>query len=93
MSGHSFCAVTTQAVSGPKPLLGKGFTDDRMIATVVMSPNGPANGNTKHAFGSVKTVSTAFWDAHLRNDEEARLWLNSDAVKSVLEKDDQWQMK
>ncbi|MBC7964282.1 MAG: hypothetical protein H7Z17_00025 [Fuerstia sp.] len=27
------------------------------------------------------------------NDEKARLWLNGDDVKSVLEKDDQWQKK
>ena len=162
MSGHSFGAVTTQAVSGQKPPLGKGFTDDRIKAAVIMSPSGPANGNTKQAFGSVKipwmlltgtkdsspingadaksrlivfpdlspgskyqlvldnaehsafteralpgeterrnpnhhrailALTTAFWDVHLRNDEEARLWLDSDAVKSVLEKDDQWKKK
>ena len=162
MSGHSFGAVTTQAVSGQKPPLGKGFTDDRIQAAVIMSPSGPANGNTKQAFGSVKipwmlltgtkdsnpisgadaktrlivfpelppgskyqlvldnaehsafteralpgeterrnpnhhrailAVTTAFWDAHLRNDEEARIWLDGDAVKSVLEKGDQWQTK
>jgi predicted dienelactone hydrolase len=162
MSGHSFGAVTTQAVSGQVAPLGKGFTDDRIKAAVIMSPSGPANGNTKQAFGSVKipwmlltgtkdsnpingadaktrlvvfpdllpgskyqlvldkaehsafteralpgeterrnpnhhlamlAVTTAFWDAYLRNNEAARLWLNSDAVKSVLEKDDLWQKK
>jgi len=162
MSGHSFGAVTTQAVSGQVYPLGKGFTDDRIKAAVVMSPSGPANGNAKQAFGSVtipwmlltgtkdsnpingadgKTrlivfpdlspgskyqlvldnaehsafteralpgeterrnpnhhrailaVTTAFWDAFLRNDEEARLWLDGDAVQSILEKDDQWQKR
>jgi predicted dienelactone hydrolase len=162
MSGHSFGAVTTQAVSGQVAPLGKGFTDSRIKAAVIMSPSGPANGNTKQAFGSVKipwmlltgtkdtnpingadaktrlvvfpdlspgskyqlvldkaehsafgdralpgeterrnpnhhrailAVTTAFWDAYLRNDEQARMWLNNDAVRSVLEKDDQWQMK
>ena len=162
MSGHSFGAVTTQAVSGQVAPLGKGFTDDRIKAAVIMSPSGPVNGNTKQAFGSVKipwmlltgtkdtnpisgadaktrlivfpdlspgskyqlvldnaehsafteralpgeterrnpnhhlamlAVTTAFWDAYLRNDEAARVWLNSDAVKSVLEKDDLWQKK
>ena len=162
MSGHSFGAVTTQAVSGQVPPLGKGFTDDRIRAAVIMSPSGPANGNTKKAFGSVKipwmlltgtkdsnpingadaktrlvvfpdlsagskyqlvldnaehsafteralpgeterrnpnhhrailAVTTAFWDAYLRDDNEARHWLDSDPVRSVLEQEDQWQMK
>ncbi len=162
MSGHSFGAVTTQAVSGQVAPLGKGFTDSRIQAAVIMSPSGPANGNTKQAFGSVKipwmlltgtkdsnpingadaktrltvfpdlapgskyqlvldnaehsafgdralpgeterrnpnhhramlAVTTAFWDAYLRQDKEARQWLDSDAVQSVLERDDQWQMK
>lgn len=162
MSGHSFGAVTTQAVSGQVAPLGSGFRDDRIKAAVIMSPSGPASGNTKKAFGSVEipwmlltgtkdgnpingadaktrlvvfpdlspgskyqlvldnaehsafteralpgeterrnpnhhramlAVTTAFWDAYLRNDEAARLWLDGDAVKSVLEKDDLWQKK
>jgi predicted dienelactone hydrolase len=162
MSGHSFGAVTTQAVSGQVYPLGTGFTDSRIKAAVIMSPSGPARGNHKQAFGSVKipwmlltgtkdnnpvngadpktrlvvfpelppgskyqlildkaehsvfteramptetgrrnpnhhrailALTTAFWDAHLRNDKEARLWLESDAVESVLEKDDVWQKK
>jgi predicted dienelactone hydrolase len=162
MSGHSFGAVTTQAVSGQVPPLGKGFTDLRVQAAVIMSPSGPANGNTKRAFGSVKipwmlltgtkdsnpisgadaktrlivfpdlspgskyqlvldkaehsafteralpgeterrnpnhhrailAVTTAFWDAYLREDKEAQQWLDSNAVRSVLEENDQWQTK
>lgn len=162
MSGHSFGAVTTQAVSGQTYPLSKGFTDERIQAAVIMSPSGPANGNTKQAFGSVKipwmlltgtkdtnpisgadatsrlivfpdlspnskyqlvlenaqhsafteralpadterrnpnhhramlAVTTAFWDAYLREDKDARQWLDSDAVRSVLDKDDQWQKK
>jgi hypothetical protein len=38
-------------------------------------------------------VTTAFWDAYLGQDKEAQQWLDSDAVRSVLEKDDQWQKK
>lgn len=162
MSGHSFGAVTTQAVSGQLPPIGRGFTDDRVKAAVIMSPSGPANGNTKQAFGSVKipwmlltgtkdnnpisgadpktrlvvfsdlspgskyqlvldnaehsafteralpgetakrnpnhhrallAVTTAFWDSYLRNDDAARSWLDSDAVRNILEKDDLWQKK
>jgi hypothetical protein len=40
---------------------------------------------------AILAVTTAFWDASPRNDEQARQWLGSDAVRSVLEKDDQWQ--
>lgn len=162
MSGHSFGAVTTQAVSGQSYALGKGFTDSRIKAAVAMSPSAPASGDTKKAFGDVKipwilltgtkdsspingadaksrlvvfpalppggkyelvlnkaehsafteralpgeteqrnpnhhrailAVTTAFWDAHLRDDAEAKQWLDSEAVRSVLEKDDQWQKK
>jgi predicted dienelactone hydrolase len=162
MSGHSFGAVTTQAVSGQSPPIGKGFTDTRIKAAVIMSPSGPANGNVNQAFGSVRipwmlltgtkdnnpinnadpktrlvvfpalppvskyqlvlngaehsafteralpgeterrnrnhhrailAVTTAFWDAYLQNDESARKWLDSESVKSVLEKEDEWQKK
>ena len=42
---------------------------------------------------AILAVTTAFWDAHLRADPEARRWLDSGAVKSVLDKDDVWQTK
>jgi predicted dienelactone hydrolase len=162
MSGHSFGAVTTQAVSGQKYALGNSLTDARIQAAVIMSPSGPATGNTKQAFGSVAipwmlltgtkdsstimglepkarlvvfpalpsgskyqlvldnaehsafteralagesghrnpnhhrailAVSTAFWDAYLRNDESARAWLDSDKVRNILEDGDVWQKK
>lgn len=54
MSGHSFGAVTTQAVSGQTPVIGKGFTDDRIRAAVMMSPSGPRRGDPQKAFGGVK---------------------------------------
>jgi len=55
MSGHSFGAVTTQAVSGQIFPLGKGFTDPRIKAVVLMSPSAPrAGGDPKKAFGEVK---------------------------------------
>ncbi|MFN7890937.1 MAG: hypothetical protein ACK5OC_11660 [Pirellula sp.] len=38
-------------------------------------------------------VTTAFWDSYLRNDDAARSWLDSDAVRNILEKDDLWQKK
>lgn len=55
MSGHSFGAVTTQAVSGQTaPTGGQPFTDPRIRAAVAFSPSTPARGNAEQAFGSVK---------------------------------------
>jgi predicted dienelactone hydrolase len=54
MAGHSFGAVTTQAVSGQAVPPGKGFTDPRIKAAVMMSPSGPRQGDPKRAFGDVK---------------------------------------
>jgi len=162
MSGHSFGAVTTQAVSGQFFPTGKGFTDPRIRAAVVMSPSGPRRGDPRQSFGRVAiawmlltgtldmaiigdadlpsrlsvfpalppggkyelvldkaehsaftdralpgdkekrnpnhhrailAVTTAFWDAYLRDDSEARKWLDGDAVRSVLKKDDRWQKR
>lgn len=54
MSGHSFGAVTTQAVSGQTTRRGKKlFTDPRIDAAVVMSPSSPRRGTPESAFGKV----------------------------------------
>jgi predicted dienelactone hydrolase len=56
MSGHSFGAVTTQAVSGQTfPLGGTSLTDKRIKAAISFSPSSPRKGiEPKEAFGSVK---------------------------------------
>lgn len=55
MSGHSFGALTTQAVSGQRvPLLGARFRDPRVDAAVVMSPSAPRRGSPERAFGQVE---------------------------------------
>jgi len=55
MSGHSFGAVTTEAVSGETlPAGGQKFTDARIKAAVVFSPSAPRAGNAAKAFGAVK---------------------------------------
>jgi predicted dienelactone hydrolase len=163
MSGHSFGAVTTQAVSG-ESFLGRGavLTDPRIRAAISLSPNIPRRGDPAQAFGSVKipwmlmtgtldmalvgeatpasrlkvfpnlptggkyelvlyeaehsaftertlpgdrkqrnpnhhrailALSTAFWDAYLRGDQAARLWLDGDGPRSVLEPRDRWQRR
>jgi predicted dienelactone hydrolase len=163
MSGHSFGAVTTQAVSGQTfPVIQSSFTDLRIKAATAFSPSAPRRGDPKQVFGQVKipwllmtgtndvapigdadvesrlavfpalppggkyelvldkayhsafgdrrlpgeqgehnpkhhrailAISTAFWDAYLREDKAARSWLDGDGPRQVLEKNDRWQKK
>ncbi len=163
MSGHSFGAVTTQAVSGQKFARGATFfTDPRIKAAIAFSPSTPRRGTAKEAFADVKipwllmtgtedtapigeqtvesrlavfpalppggkyelvldkaqhsvftdrplpgdqhqrnpnhhrvilALSTAFWDAYLRDDAAAKSWLDGDGPSTLLEKNDRWQKK
>jgi predicted dienelactone hydrolase len=163
MSGHSFGAVTTQAVSGESyPLVGTRFTDGRIRAALAMSPSVPRQGDPAEAFGKVEipwmlmtgtsdvapignadvasrlrvfpslpaggkyelvladaehsafgdrplpgdrkprnpnhhrailALSTAFWEAYLRDDAAARAWLQGARPRVVLEERDRWQLK
>jgi len=163
MSGHSFGAVTTQAVSGQRFVRGATLTDPRIRAAVIMSPSGPRRGADPVAtFGAVKipwmlltgtkdtapigdadvasrlsvfpalppggkyelvlynaehsaftdralpgdiqprnpnhhrsilALTTAFWDAYLRDDQNALQWLDGDGPRKILDKDDRWQRK
>ncbi len=52
MSGHSFGAVTTEAVSGEHFPAGE-LTESRIKAAVVMSPSTPHRGTPEEAFGAV----------------------------------------
>ena len=56
MSGHSFGAQTTQAVSGQTfpGAIGQRFTDARIHAALAFSPDSPAMGDPQAAFGGVK---------------------------------------
>jgi predicted dienelactone hydrolase len=55
MSGHSFGAVTTEAVSGQTlPVGGQKFTDPRIKAALVLSPSTPRAGSVAKVFGEVK---------------------------------------
>lgn len=163
MSGHSFGAVTTQAVSGQHfPLGVVNYTDSRIKAAVAFSPSSPKRGSAERAFGKVAipwllmtgtkdtsfindtdvasrlavfpalpaggkyelvlegaehsafgeralpgdklarnpnhhrailALSTAFWDAYLRDDAAAKAWLDGAGPRSVLELKDRWQKK
>ena len=164
MSGHSFGALTTQAVSGQNIARANiSMSDPRIKAAVIMSPSSPKVGvDPKQSFGSVKipwllmtgtkdvsaigdadlesrlavypalpnggkyelvlfraehsvfteralpgdterrnpnhhksilALSTAFWDAYLKNDTKAKTWLNGGGPYTVLEANDKWQKK
>lgn len=163
MSGHSFGAMTTQAVSGQAFVAGRApFTDARIRAAIAFSPSSPRQGDPKQAFGGVKipwllmtgthdtapigdqtvasrlqvfpalppgskyelvlheaehsafteralvgdrkprnpnhhrailAISTAFWDATLKDDALARAWLDGEGPRSILEPKDRWQRK
>lgn len=55
MSGHSFGAVTTQAVSGQVAARGLlNSTDPRIQAACAFSPSSPRAGSVDAAFGSVR---------------------------------------
>ncbi len=55
MAGHSFGAMTTQAVSGQTfPWVGTKFTDPRIKAALCLSPSVPERGPAAKAFESVK---------------------------------------
>lgn len=55
MSGHSFGAVTTQAVSGQSAADGRiSFTDGRIQAAIAFSPSCPRRTDPRQAFGEVK---------------------------------------
>lgn len=56
MSGHSFGAVTTQAVSGQRHPVGGDLTDKRIKAALVLSPSGPRNNvmSAGRAFADVR---------------------------------------
>ena len=55
MSGHSFGALTTQAVSGEIfPIIGAKLADPRIKAAIAFSPSAPARASAEAAFGVVK---------------------------------------
>lgn len=163
MSGHSFGAVTTEAVSGQSVVGGQQtFTDPRISAAIAFSPSAPKTPAPERAFGRVQipwllmtgtldrspigqtsaadrlkvfpalpkgrkyelvldhaehsaftdralpgdkqprnpnhhramlAISTAFWDAYLKQNAAAKAWLDGPKAKSVLEKKDRWQVK
>lgn len=55
MAGHSYGAVTTQAVCGQVfGSAGARFADKRIDAGLALSPSQPRKGNSKKAFGAIQ---------------------------------------
>jgi len=50
-------------------------------------------GRNPNHHRAILALSTAFWDAWLREDAAARAWLDGNGPRSVLEKEDGWQKK
>jgi predicted dienelactone hydrolase len=55
-------------------------------------PGDDAKRNPNH-HRAILALTTAFWDAYLREDSAARHWLDGDGPRSVLEAGDRWQRK
>ncbi len=94
MSGHSFGAVTTQAVSGQAfPLNGSSLTDKRIKAAIAFSPNSPKKGiEPKQAFGAVKIpwmLMTGTKDVAPIGDQDAKSRL---AVFTALPPDGKYEL-
>jgi predicted dienelactone hydrolase len=55
MSGHSFGAVTTQAMAGQAFAGGRiSYTEERIDAALMMSPSSPKRGDPAEAFGNIR---------------------------------------
>jgi pimeloyl-ACP methyl ester carboxylesterase len=61
------------------------FTDRPELAG-----EGPRNPNHHRA---ILALSTAFWDAYLKQDAAAKEWLDGPGPRTILEKEDRWQRK
>ena len=70
MSGHSFGAVTTQAVSGQwYPVIGNGWNDSRITAATMYSPSVSQGSDPKKQFEGVKVP----WLLMTGTKDEARV--------------------
>jgi len=163
MSGHSFGAVTTQALMGQRTPRGRApFLEVRIDAAIAFSPSPPNRGTARQAYGEVSlpvlamtgtedgdmvrnrlqpedrqevyaalppgdkfqlvfdggrhsafsdrpmrfepprddrihpailAITTAFWDAFLQENPEAKAWLRSEAPRELLVDADVWEWK
>jgi predicted dienelactone hydrolase len=68
------------------------FGGEHSAFTDLAPPGERASKNSNH-HRVILALGTAFWDAHLRGDAEARAWLEGEGPRSVMEGGDSWQTK
>ncbi|GEM_PF-152800 len=92
MSGHSFGAVTTQAVAGQRYWGTAKYTDKRIKAALPMSPSIPAIGSATQAFSEIKLP----WMCMTGTDDNSPIGKSSaedrKLVYTNLPKDDKYQL-
>lgn len=57
MSGHSYGAITSQALMGQRFAMGASFADARIKAAIMYSPSKPRRGDAATAFAEVRIPS------------------------------------
>jgi hypothetical protein len=65
---------------------------EHSVFTETALPGDKSPRNPKH-HPAILAISTAFWDAYLRNDPAAKAWLDGAGPQSVLDKADRWEKK
>lgn len=68
------------------------FNAEHSVFTDRALPGDRESRNPNH-HRAILALSTAFWDAYLRNDAAARVWLDGAGPRGVLEQEDRWQRK
>jgi hypothetical protein len=60
---------------------------------MIFSGRGRSNESDARFQALIKSASTAFWDAYLRNDPKAKAWLRDGAFKELLEKNGTFELR
>jgi predicted dienelactone hydrolase len=83
LSGHSFGAVTTQAMMGQKFGGKEVFSDSRLDAFILMSPSPPARGSVEAAFGHIRAPVLCMTGSKDENMSKTRTQVTPETRKKV----------
>jgi hypothetical protein len=99
---HDTAAIGSQTPESRRrvfPALAPGDKFERVLDKAEHSvfteralPGDKERRNPNH-HRAIFALSTAFWDAYLRNDAAAKAWLTGDSPRRILEPGDVWQKK
>jgi predicted dienelactone hydrolase len=99
IGGATIGAASVEARLAVYPALPEGSKYELVLDNAEHSaftdralPGDAAERNPNH-HRVILALSTAFWDAYLKNDSQARAWLDGDGPHSVLDEKDKWQRK